>query len=284
MNFLEHRKTDPIVQFTELRDSLFGVEFLPEIIRRKPQNFETTSLVALVKGFQRLELRGKSAFTAPCSRPAAHCQRVHRTGALVRPHQWPDTVTQDWLTVRIISRLYREIRVIGCQQHAWAACQRKQQQALQPLATINHYSLNQTSIMKTGRPEALADNYYLANFHRLAGFVAETYRDILTPAERRWYGSLKGSSESAQRLYIRLLTRKGSVFRSEPHQLPGDRCAGDGGVRTVRQGTGGYAPARRSADLAGFLYQARAGFPVGTRWQMVAFTGRTDRRAAFPAG
>ncbi len=68
-------------------------------------------------------------------------------------------------------------------------------------------------MMKKGRPEALADNYYLANFHRLAGFVAETYRDILTPAERRWYGALKGSSESAQRLYIRLLTRKGSVFR-----------------------------------------------------------------------
>ena len=67
--------------------------------------------------------------------------------------------------------------------------------------------------MKTGRPEALADNYYLANFHRLAGFVAETYRDILTPAERRWYASLKASSESSQRLYIRLLTRKGSVFR-----------------------------------------------------------------------
>ena len=67
--------------------------------------------------------------------------------------------------------------------------------------------------MKTGRPEALADNYYLANFHRLAGFVVETYRDILTPAERQWYGSLKASSESAQRLYIRLLTRKGSVFR-----------------------------------------------------------------------
>ncbi len=66
--------------------------------------------------------------------------------------------------------------------------------------------------MKTG-PEALADNYYLANFHRLAGFVAETYRDILTPAERRWYASLKASSESSQRLYIRLLTRKGSVFR-----------------------------------------------------------------------
>ncbi|ASJ75436.1 VRR-NUC domain-containing protein [Granulosicoccus antarcticus] len=67
--------------------------------------------------------------------------------------------------------------------------------------------------MQTGRPEALAENYYLANFHRLADFVVDTYRDILTPAERQWYDSLQASTESAQQLYIRLLSRKGSVFR-----------------------------------------------------------------------
>lgn len=67
--------------------------------------------------------------------------------------------------------------------------------------------------MDTGRPKALPDNYYLTNFHALASFVVETYHDLLSPEEHCWYEQLSTSAESAQRLYIRLVTRKGSVFR-----------------------------------------------------------------------
>lgn len=74
--------------------------------------------------------------------------------------------------------------------------------------------------MQTGREEALADDYYLANFHRLAGFVCSTYSDILSPEERQWYKALQAASEPAQRLYIRLLTRKGSVFRLDRLRYP----------------------------------------------------------------
>ena len=74
--------------------------------------------------------------------------------------------------------------------------------------------------MLTGEAGTISDDYYLANFHRLAEFVVDTYRDILTPEERQWYASLQAAPESAQRLYIRLLTRKGSVFRLSRLRYP----------------------------------------------------------------
>lgn len=67
--------------------------------------------------------------------------------------------------------------------------------------------------MPIGSSDALASDYYLANFHSLAGFVHRTYSDLLTDAETAWYTQLCDSDISSQQLYIRLLTRKGSVFR-----------------------------------------------------------------------
>ncbi len=74
--------------------------------------------------------------------------------------------------------------------------------------------------MLSGEAGTISDDYYLANFHRLAEFVVDTYRDILTPEERQWYASVQDAPESAQRLYIRLLTRKGSVFRLSRLRYP----------------------------------------------------------------
>jgi len=80
--------------------------------------------------------------------------------------------------------------------------------------------------MDIERPLALPDDYYLKNFHALASFVIDTYQDILSPAELGWYEQLCRSAESTQRLYIRLITRKGSTFRcsrlkySEIEDLP----------------------------------------------------------------
>lgn len=70
------------------------------------------------------------------------------------------------------------------------------------------------------RPEALPDNYYLTNFHTLASFVTDAYQDILSPEELRWYEQLTSSPESAQRLFIRLITRKRSVFRLSRLKYP----------------------------------------------------------------
>lgn len=66
----------------------------------------------------------------------------------------------------------------------------------------------------------LEDNYYVTNFHALAGFVVRIYKDLLRPEEFAWYSSICQASEPAQRLYIRLLTRKRSVFRLSQLSYP----------------------------------------------------------------
>lgn len=67
--------------------------------------------------------------------------------------------------------------------------------------------------MTQSAPESLDEDYYLTNFHTLAGFVVNTYADLLQPDEIDWYQRVSAVSEEAQRLYIRLLTRKRSIFR-----------------------------------------------------------------------
>ncbi len=78
--------------------------------------------------------------------------------------------------------------------------------------------------MQSGNTDTLPSDYYFANFHSLAGFVQDNYRDMLTDDENRWYSHLCDCTIAAQQLYIRLLTRKGSVFRlSKLHydEIPG---------------------------------------------------------------
>lgn len=60
---------------------------------------------------------------------------------------------------------------------------------------------------------SLDSDYYLINFHALAGFVVTTYADLLLPEEIDWYERVSSLSVASQRLYIRLLSRKRSVFR-----------------------------------------------------------------------
>ncbi|MFK7858740.1 MAG: VRR-NUC domain-containing protein [Granulosicoccus sp.] len=59
----------------------------------------------------------------------------------------------------------------------------------------------------------LKDDYYIDNFHTITDFVADTYHDLLTRSEQQWLDMIRGASKAAQRLYIRLLTRRGSTFR-----------------------------------------------------------------------
>ncbi|NND92459.1 MAG: VRR-NUC domain-containing protein [Granulosicoccus sp.] len=103
--------------------------------------------------------------------------------------------------------------------------------------------------MPTARPVALSENYYLANFHRLAAFVRDTYGDILEPAERLWYESVTDTSESAQRLYIRLLTRKGSVFRLSRLDYPEIGDLQPAACELASQGLADIAPPESLADL-----------------------------------
>lgn len=59
----------------------------------------------------------------------------------------------------------------------------------------------------------LPENYYLKNFLELTSFVSRCYSELLLPEETHWFKSVCSLSEPAQRLYIRLLGRRGDTYR-----------------------------------------------------------------------
>ena len=66
---------------------------------------------------------------------------------------------------------------------------------------------------EAGPPE-LPQDYYLDNYCKLIGFVYNQYQDLLTEAEKSFYIDFHALSLDAQRLYVRLISRKGRYFRS----------------------------------------------------------------------
>ena len=64
-------------------------------------------------------------------------------------------------------------------------------------------------------PEELPVGYYLDNFRRILDFVDDHYRDILNPDEKRFSLDFHSLSLDAGRLYVRLVSRKGPLFRSD---------------------------------------------------------------------
>lgn len=61
----------------------------------------------------------------------------------------------------------------------------------------------------------LPEGYYLANFLDVLGDVEARYSDLLLGEEREVLRRFRGLSTAAQRLYVRLLTRRGPWFRRE---------------------------------------------------------------------
>ncbi|PSW14352.1 VRR-NUC domain-containing protein [Photobacterium rosenbergii] len=66
----------------------------------------------------------------------------------------------------------------------------------------------------------LPETYYRDNFHCLVSTVADQYSDLLTAQETLWYNTYLALTEPAQCLYIRLLTRKGPLFRRDKIHYP----------------------------------------------------------------
>jgi len=64
-------------------------------------------------------------------------------------------------------------------------------------------------------PVQLPEGYYLANFRTVLQEVEARYGDLLLTEERAVLGQFRSASLGAQRLYVRLLTRKGPWFRRE---------------------------------------------------------------------
>ena len=59
----------------------------------------------------------------------------------------------------------------------------------------------------------LPATYYHHNFNRLIEQVAEVYWDLLSQQEQRFIEDYRQLADNAQQLYIRLLCRKGELFR-----------------------------------------------------------------------
>ncbi len=58
-------------------------------------------------------------------------------------------------------------------------------------------------------PVELAPDYYLTNFHALIEFVVARYETLLSDGERQFYAVFRALDINSQRLYVRLLSRKG---------------------------------------------------------------------------
>lgn len=59
----------------------------------------------------------------------------------------------------------------------------------------------------------LEDGYYLKNFQSVIDTVASRYSDLLSPSESEFIETFRAFTEDAQRLYVRLISRKGPNFR-----------------------------------------------------------------------
>ena len=72
----------------------------------------------------------------------------------------------------------------------------------------------------TERSIELPADYYHTNFCALLDFVADRYHALLSADERDFFQSFKTVEPQAQKLYIRLLTRKGDFFRANKLAYP----------------------------------------------------------------
>ncbi len=68
--------------------------------------------------------------------------------------------------------------------------------------------------------EALSTTYYRDNFLCLLASVTSRYDAVLTQEERTFVSSFQACSLGAQCLYVRLVSRKGPLFRSDKLQYP----------------------------------------------------------------
>ena len=64
-------------------------------------------------------------------------------------------------------------------------------------------------------PAELSEDYYLDNFQQLLQFVQSQYSDLLNDNERKFASVFKRQNSDAQKLYVRLIQRKGPVFRTD---------------------------------------------------------------------
>ena len=62
-------------------------------------------------------------------------------------------------------------------------------------------------------PPTLPEGYYLTNFFKILDFVETHHATVLNPQEQAFIANFKQLSIPAQRLYVRLISRRRELFR-----------------------------------------------------------------------
>lgn len=73
---------------------------------------------------------------------------------------------------------------------------------------------------KLAAAQSLATGYYLDNFHKLLDFVDDLYQEILTPEEHAFSRAFRDLPRAPRRLFVRLISRKGPLFRQDKLVYP----------------------------------------------------------------
>jgi hypothetical protein len=68
--------------------------------------------------------------------------------------------------------------------------------------------------------------YYLDNFQRVLDWIAERYADLLDDEEQAFIAAFASLPRPAQALFVRMVMRKGSLFRASKLNYAGDRLPG----------------------------------------------------------
>ena len=82
------------------------------------------------------------------------------------------------------------------------------------------------------KPAVLPVYYYHDHFRELLSFVRQTYDTLLTAEHYAFIAQFEELSKDSQCLFIRMVNRRGRIFRRKAVQVRGDRRSRTGGHGT----------------------------------------------------
>lgn len=95
--------------------------------------------------------------------------------------------------------------------------------------------------------------YYLENFQRVLDWIGTHHADLLTPAERGFLDRFAQSPEPSRALLVRMVMRKGDLFRTGKLNYAEIGCARSAAVALVAEGWVDAAPPLSLDELFGLL-------------------------------
>ena len=95
--------------------------------------------------------------------------------------------------------------------------------------------------------------YYLENFHQVLEWIAQRYDDLLDEQERQFIVDFAGLPKTAQGLLVRMVMRKGTLFRASKLSYPELGAVWDAVMPLLENGWVDQFPAISLEALFGLL-------------------------------